>query len=178
MSCTGRKNILYINEDIDKETTKYCIKNDIIKKDITLLKGNISFGGIESTTKNFKPNKNIRSDAKIPPGEYSATFFKTDYPENLVEERISESVDEYELKYLNFPTYVIGFSFFFSILLLSLAINSNAYYGLALLIYVFAVYYWFKKYTSSKKYTDIEKRIEAVNLEFPSIVAFLNIKKA
>ena len=169
---------LYINEDINKKTKKYCIENDIIKKDITVLKGNISFGGIESAAQNFKPNKNIRSDAKVPQGEYSATFFQTDYPENLIEDKISETVGENNLKYSSFPAKVVGFSFFVSILLLSLAINSNTYYGLALLIYVSVVYYWFKKYTSSKKYTEIEKRIEAVNLEFPSIVAFMNDKKA
>jgi len=169
---------LYINENIGENISKYCDKNDIIKKEITISKGNISFGGIESAVHDFKPNKNIRSDAKIPKGVYSATFFKTDYPENLVEDTILESVGENNLKYANLPTYVIAISFFLSILLLVLTFNTNAYYGLILLTYVSAVYYWFKKFTSSKKYIGIEKSIKAVNLEFPNIVAFMEIKKS
>ena len=167
---------LYIDEEIDTAIKKYCSKTEIIKSKIIIKKGNISFGGLESAFFKFKPNKNIRCDSKVESGLYNVTLYQTEYPDELIEEKMLNEVGKKNIKHNLIPSYVLTIGFFISVILLVLSANSNIKFGLALIALVFTIYIWFKKYIHSSKYLKIEKKIHEVNNCFPSIIGVM--KKA
>ncbi|MBC3832052.1 hypothetical protein H8K33_11070 [Undibacterium amnicola] len=79
---------LYINEFPPEKIMQYCLTDDKLTGEFSSLGGRIAFGGVESTFQEFKPNPLIRSDMVIPAGNYAYTAYRTDIPDEIVNEAI------------------------------------------------------------------------------------------
>lgn len=77
---------LFVDEPIPAETRRYCMGNDRLTGDFYTVEGRIAFGGMESAYVEFKPNHNIRSDGVIEPGRYAYTVYRTEFPDDLIEQ--------------------------------------------------------------------------------------------
>jgi hypothetical protein len=164
---------LYLDEKIDDEVFKYCIKDDALKANLNVVNGNLAFGGAESATSKFEPNINIRSDAKIEKGEYSTLVYHTDYPDELIEDQIEKEMSKENLKHMNLPGKVIGLSVIIAFIMIIMAIKVNLYYGLAAIALVVVVYSWQKKYRNTNKYIELKNIKNEIELKYPSIVAHM-----
>jgi hypothetical protein len=76
---------LFANEPVPDSTLRYCLADDKLIGEFHTSKGRIGFGGMESVYAEFKPNPNIRADGSIEPGHYAYTAYRTDFPDELVE---------------------------------------------------------------------------------------------
>lgn len=97
----------YVDEQIPGDIMNYCVADDAIRGKLRVEQGRLGFGGVESLYRNFKPNHNIRSDGRIPPGEYDVVAYHTDYPEELIEQAIRAGIGEKSLKLLAAPGFVV-----------------------------------------------------------------------
>lgn len=77
---------LFVNEKIPADTQRYCLAEDKLTGDFYTSGGRIGFGGMESAFAEFKPNANIRSDGLVEPGRYAYTAYRTEFPDELVDE--------------------------------------------------------------------------------------------
>lgn len=169
---------IYIDEKIDKEIFEFCDKADVLEGELNLQNGNIAFGGVESIDINFKPNKYIRSDGKVDPGEYIYTAYRIEYPDEYVENKCIEVIGEKGLSYIDFPAWIIGLGVISAIIFFVLTINVSSSYLVPLLGMIIGTKVWFSMYTKSDKYKEIEKKKHAVEYQYPSIVVSLEEKHA
>jgi len=75
---------LYVDERVPESILQYCLSEDKLTGQFATSEGRIAFGGVESTFKEFQPNRLIRSDGTIAPGSYCFTAYRTDIPDEVV----------------------------------------------------------------------------------------------
>lgn len=75
---------LYVDERVPELILQYCLSEDKLTGQFATSEGRIAFGGVESTFKEFQPNRLIRSDGTIAPGSYCFTAYRTDIPDEVV----------------------------------------------------------------------------------------------
>ncbi len=162
---------MFVDEPIPEDLLRFCITDDKLTGTFNTTRGNVAFGGLESTFSTFKPNPNIRSDANINPGEYSYTAFHTDFPKELVEEalRVEKTSGEYWLSrapiLLTRLTIAVG-------IMLS-AFKQFLIVGVILLTGYIAI----KWLCSTPAYQTLVARRAEANLQFPSIVIEMQPKR-
>lgn len=67
---------LYVDESPPTKIAQFCVAEDRLAGRFASAKGRISFGGVESAFREFKPNRFIRSDAEIAPGTTHSRLIK------------------------------------------------------------------------------------------------------
>lgn len=167
---------LYLGDSIDKEIYEFCDHDNSLSGDLHLESGRLAFGGLESVDLNFQKNENIRNDKLIESGKYVFTAYKTEYPEEYIEDKCSSVIGEEGQKYLDFSACIIGVRFIFSIAFLFLALKINYYFFIPLLITAIGTSVWLSRYTKSEKYQRLEKEIEKTQSQYPSMVIKLRLK--
>ena len=158
---------LYVDEPIPADLQRYCLADDKLTGVFHTEHGNVAFGGIESTFVGFKPNRHIRADGTIPPGEYCYTAFHTDFPDELVTRTLRVEATSSELWLSRAPVAV---SLATIALAVALAASQRfAMAGLALLIGYLAV----KFLRKAPAYQALVSRRDAAQLDLPSIAVEL-----
>jgi hypothetical protein len=158
---------LYVDEPIPSELQRYCLADDKLTGAFRTEQGNVAFGGIESTLVGFKPNRHIRADGAIPPGEYCYTAFHTEFPDELVSQTLRVEATSSELWLSRAPVVV---SLATIALAVALAVTQRfGMAGLALLVGYFAV----KFLRKTPAYQALISRRDAAQLDLPSIVVEL-----
>lgn len=79
---------LYVDESPPEKVMQYCLTEDKLTGQFSSLNGRVAFGGVESTFREFKPNPLIRNDVVIPEGNYAFTAYRTDIPDEVVNQAI------------------------------------------------------------------------------------------
>ncbi|RTL37025.1 MAG: hypothetical protein EKK49_05985 [Rhodocyclaceae bacterium] len=155
---------LFVDESVPQEVQRYCLAEDKLVGTFTTEKGNIAFGGIESTSSGFKPNRNIRSDGTITPGNYSYTAFHTEFPDEMVTHALQVEKTPGELWLSRSPVLLVLSTIAIGV---SLAVSQRFLEaGGAFLIGYFGVQ-WLRRIPA---YQSVAARRDAAQLEFPSIV--------
>lgn len=167
---------LYVHDNIDNEIYDFCDHDNSLSGDLHLESGRLAFGGLESVDSKFHQNKNIRNDELIEPGEYVFTAYRTEYPEEYIEDKCSSVIGEEGQKHLDFSAYIVAIRFVLSIIFLFLGVKINFYFFAVFLIIVIGTTVWLSKYTKSEKYQKLEREVEEIQSQYPSIVVKLRSK--
>lgn len=164
---------LYVEEDIQDETLKYCVQDDKLTGEFTTEQGNIGFGGLESTYSKFEPNKNIREDGKIEQGRYIYSAFHTEYPDEIIEEAVHKKVGADGVRKLDISGKIIlaGIIGFFAFLILAFMSSKTFIIGAFAAVPLTIVA--FKKYTGTDSFKKVEEIKKEVERCYPSIVIHL-----
>lgn len=158
---------LYVDESIPADLQRYCLADDKLTGAFRTEQGNVAFGGIESTFVGFKPNRHIRADGAIPPGEYHYTAFHTEFPDELVTRTLRVEATSGELWLSRAPLVV---SLATLALAVALAVSQRfAMVGLAVLLGYFAV----KLLCKAPAYQELVSRRDAAQQDLPSIAVEL-----
>ncbi len=164
---------LYEDELVDDDIWQYCVKEDKLTGEFLTKKGNIGFGGLESTYSKFEPNKNIREDGIITQGNYLFSAYHTDYPNEVIEKTVEDRIGKEGMKIIEFPGHIIMVSVVLILVFLFLAFNfGTAYLIAAVAVIPFAVTI-FKTVTKTEKYIRVDALKSEVERKFPSIVIHL-----
>ena len=97
----------YLDEPIPADLLKYCVAGDRKSAILTVSSGNIGFGGIESLYSTFKSNANIRADGKVVAGNYDVTAYRTEYPDQLIEDAVKSRIGSSGTRIEKLPGYII-----------------------------------------------------------------------
>ena len=155
---------LYVDESVPADLQRFCLAEDRLSGVFCTSQGNIAFGGLESTCTSFKPNRHIRSDGAIDPGEYSYNAFRTDFPDELIEEAVRVERTSGERWLSRAPVILVLAAMATGV---GLAVSQR---------FLFAGMVWLAGYFGVKwlvripTYRALEARRELAQLEFPSIV--------
>jgi hypothetical protein len=157
----------YVDQPIPENVLRFCDLEDAIQGDIALPGGTLAFGGIESVWRNYKPNANIRSDASVPPGNYSVVSYRTEIPDEEFKSARNRALSKKERRFRAIPSFV------FPICLLSFVIAGaiQQYFLAAAIVTVLAV--WWRWFRRRPMYRFLLAKEKEVHLQFPSIVAEL-----
>ena len=168
---------LFVDEPIPSELRQYCVSDDKITADFQAGSGDIAFGGLESTFSDFAPNPNIRADAKITPGTYRATAYRTEYPEELIEDVIEQAIGAEGAKKLEFPGTIIMITVGLVLvlpLLMVMLFQSLPVAALTAGASIAGGVVSFRKYTGTDEFRTLSKRSEDAQRQYPSIVIELD----
>jgi hypothetical protein len=155
---------VYADEAIPPEVLEHCLRDDKLEGRIDLTSGRVAFGGLESTYQRFKANKNIRSDATLPPGFYKVVAYHTEYPADLVEDDINTGLSKSEQRFLAVPGYAVPIAF----LTTAVALASKRFVLAAALIA--AWYLFYRTFARSSKYQALQNKRTQREVKYPSIV--------
>jgi hypothetical protein len=97
----------YVDEPVPADLLKYCSVDDRKSAILDISAGNVGFGGIESLYSSFAPNPNIRADAQVPAGSYDVTAYRTEYPDELVEDAVRGRIGPRGARIENMPGFAI-----------------------------------------------------------------------
>jgi len=161
---------LYVDQSAPESLKQHCVVDDSKKCGFQTATGRIAFGGAESTFQRFKPNANIRADSTIEPGVYDAVAYRTEYPEELIEEAVTAKIGRAGAKAVDFPGSVILVTVVATIaaLLAGFLIGVTAI-GLAAAVLVGGVL-WFRSYTRSDSFKGLMAEKREVEHEYPSVL--------
>ena len=170
---------LHVEEPIPAGIKEYCVDGDAMTSDFETVSGHIAFGGAESAFSDYKPNPNIRSDTRIPPGRYSATAYHTDYPDDLIEDAIESAIGANGVRKLDFAgtiiMIIVGLVLIAPTLMIVLFRSPALAFGSALAS-VLGGALWHRRYTRTDLYKGLTRRSEDIQQEYPSIV--IRLEKA
>ena len=161
---------LYVDEGVPPDLEQYCNADDALKCQFQSHSGRVAFGGAESTFRDFKPNANIRADGSIEPGTYAAVAYRTEYPDDLIEDAVEAKISRSGASVVEFPGTIVMATVVSTIVLLIAAIFVGAAaIGMAAVVVVGGIV-WFSSYTHSDKYKSLLGKRREVESEYPSIV--------
>jgi hypothetical protein len=164
---------VHVDEPIPADIKKYCVDSEVLTSDFETMSGNIAFGGAESAFSDYKPNPNIRSDTRVPPGRYRAIAYHTDYPDNLIEDAIESEIGTHGVKKLEFAgtiiMIIVGLVLIAPTLMIVLFRSPAVAFGSALAS-VLGGMLWHRTYTRADDYKALTRRSREIQKEYPSIV--------
>ncbi len=172
---------LYVDEQVSDEVMQYCIEDDALRAEFRSKSGQIAFGGAESTYAEFEPNDFIRTDARIASGVYDAVAFRTDHPDELIEDAVEKAIGPDGKRAEDVSTYIIIGTVIlaFAAFILGSAIAQTRAVGIVLaVIVVIAGRLWYKSHTRTDQYQKATDQRRDVQLEYPSIVIQLTKRAA
>jgi|GEM_PF-3728938 len=155
---------LAVDEAVPAQIKQYCVEEDKRVGVLSCKNGHIAFGGLESTFRDFPANSAIRANAIIAPGRYHYVAFRTEFPDDLVEQAVRVERNSGErLLYLT-PVFIFWFAVVTGIVLTCLG------HFLLLIVVAAPSVFAFRKVTSLAAYRAVAERIAEAQLDFPSIV--------
>jgi hypothetical protein len=155
---------LYVGEPLPDAITRYCLSDDKLAGKFHTSNGRIAFGGVESAFQDFVPNHFIRSDARIPPGNYDFTAWRTDIPDDVFAHATRKGESPVERWLARAPVII-------TLLSIGLGLILVATKGLVAVGIVAALgYLAYRITTRLPAYTTLMARRKEAELEFPSIV--------
>jgi hypothetical protein len=156
---------LFVDEAIPDRVLQFCIADDKLIGRFNSTGGRIAFGGVESAFQDFKPNQFIRSDVLVPPGRYAYTAYRTDIPDEIVDQatRVESTPAE---RWLSRAPLLI------TLTTLALAFTLAAVSGRSLVVLpvLMAAYFALKIVKRTPSYKALLARRREAQLAFPSIV--------
>jgi len=160
---------LFVDEQIPADMRRYCLSEDTLTGDFYTSGGRIAFGGMESAFTGFKPNPNIRTDGLIEPGSYAYTAYRTEFPDELVEQamRVERTTSE---RWIGRAPPLVGLALFMTVVALGVA-QQFVTAGLTLVGSVAVV----KSLLRLPAYRTLAARRDEAQLAFPSVV--MELKK-
>lgn len=156
---------LYVNETPPDCVMRYCVDDDRLSGEFSSPRGRIAFGGIESAFQSFPPNKNIRFDAAVAPGNYTYKAYQTDIPGEVIEAALQQVPSTPTERWLDRGPLVITLSTLGLVWLL-LSLESYLAAGVAAV----AGHLLFKGVKRIPGWDILSKRREEAQIDFPSIV--------
>jgi hypothetical protein len=172
---------LYVDERVSDKVMQYCIQDDALTAAFRANSGQIAFGGAESTFAEFEPNDNIRTDTLIGSGVYDAVAFRTDYPDDLIEDAVEKAIGPDGKRAESVSTYIIIGTVVLALasLILGSAITQTPAVGVVLAaIVVIAGRLRYKSHTRTDQYQEADALRRDIQLEYPSIVIQLTKRGA
>lgn len=172
---------LHVDEQVPDEVRQYCIDDDALTAEFRANSGQIAFGGAESTFAEFVPNDSIRTDTRIASGVYDAVAFRTDHPDEIIEDAVEEAIGpdgklaEDVSTYIIIGTVVLALASF----IVGSAVAQTRAVGVVLAaIIVIAGRLLYKSHTRTSKYEKAHALRRDVQLKYPSIVIQLTKRGA
>jgi hypothetical protein len=155
---------LFVDEVVPDQVLQFCIDDDKLIGRFNSTGGRIAFGGLESAFQDFKPNPFIRSDVLVPPGYYAYTAYRTDIPDEIIDQATCVESTPAERWLSRAPLVItlttLGLAFTFAIcgrFLIVLPVLMAAYFAL-------------KAVKRTPSYKALDARRQEAQLAFPSIV--------
>jgi hypothetical protein len=160
---------LYVDEDVPAHINRYCVADDVLEGHFTTTQGRVAFGGAESLFQTFKPNRLIRSDVTIAPGNYIYTARHTNIPDKDIAKAVEAACPDAELRRAATPRNML--LLLVGVASLGVAITL-AVRGLAVFAWLVVAFGFFvaKFVGRTATHRDMLSRREAAELDFPSIV--------
>jgi hypothetical protein len=155
---------IYIDEAIPEDLLKFCDVDDCLQGQFVTETGKIAFGGLESTFRQFNPNANIRADSAIAPGRYRYVAYRTDIPDELVNQAIDTALTNSQQRLLAIPTYVV-----LTAILATFVTMASQHFFFAAGVVVSAVV-TFRLFVRSSTYVGLKAKKRQAQLGFPSII--------
>lgn len=161
---------IYVDQSAPDSLKQHCVVDDSKKCRFQTATGRIAFGGAESTFQQFQPNANIRADSAIEPGVYDAVAYRTEYPDELIEEAVRAKIGRAGTRAVDFPGSIILVTVAATIgALLAGFVIGVAAVGLVAAALVGGVV-WFRSYTRSDKFKGFMAEKREVEHEYPSVL--------
>lgn len=161
----------YIDQPIPEEVLRFCDLDDAVRSDMTFASGNLAFGGVESAWRTGKPNPNIRSDAVIPPGQYSVVAYRTNIPDEEFETARNHALSKDDRRYLAIPNFV------FPIGLIAIVIAGALQLYLPAVTILIALVGWWQWFRQRPTYLSLLTKERQAQVQFPSIVVELKLNR-
>lgn len=147
---------------------QYCIVDDQLCGEFSTPSGRIAFGGVESVFQSFQPNKHIRSDTVIAPGNYTYKAYQTDAPDEAIEAALQRVPSTPAERWLDRAPMVITLT---TLGLVGLLLSRGSY--LAAGIAAVLGHLFFKGVRRIPGHDALSGRREEAQVDFPSIVVEL-----
>ncbi|HEY9109393.1 MAG TPA: hypothetical protein VIN58_22155 [Roseateles sp.] len=160
---------LFVDEQMPPDMRRYCPSEDALTGDFYTSEGRIAFGGMESAFTSFKPNPNIRTDGVIEPGRYAYTAYRTEFPDELVEQAMRVERTTLD-RWIGRAPLLAALALFVAVVALAV-VQQFVAAGLALLGGV-TVVKWLRRLPA---YRALVARRDEAQLAFPSVV--MELKK-
>ena len=164
---------VFVDEDVPEDVLAYCDREDLIQGRLGVRSGRMAFGGVESAYAEYAPNPNIRNDFEVPPGDYIATAYHTDYPEDLVEDAIKAKIGEDGWTKVSEPNWLGVAGIVFTIVALTLGINVTAWFLLVAALIAAGTFASFRRFGSDPERQRLVAAMHEVESGFPSIVVHM-----
>lgn len=161
---------IYINESLAAETEAILSKDDKIEFQLNVEKGRIAFSGVEFVTNSKYELVEDDSLMDVAPGEYKVEAYRTDVPEELINNRIENELNPEEIQLVNSPGKVVVIGIGISIFLFILGMILSGVFFWAIIAVIFVVVIKVLLITKSESFKKAEKKMHAIEDEFPSIV--------
>lgn len=159
---------LYLNEVPPASVKRYCVADDQLSGRFSSPRGRIAFGGIESAFQSFQPNKNIRSDAAITPGNYTYTAYRTDIPDEAIEAALQRVPSTLAERWLDRAPMVITLA---TLGLVGMSLSLKMYVVAGIVAVIGCLL--FKGVKRIPGHDALSVRREEAQIDFPSIVVEL-----
>lgn len=98
----------YVDEPVPDSVMKYCEVEQIRTKRLRVGTSGVGFGGSETAVSGVWPTPHMRTDARIPAGDYAIAAFLTNYPDEMIEAELTAVLGRANRRLLDLPGYVIG----------------------------------------------------------------------
>jgi hypothetical protein len=156
---------LYVDEPVPDGVIKYSVPA-LKRSAILRTGGGIAFGGLESMCSDFQENESIRSDAKIPAGEYEVEIDFVAYPDEMVRVAIHKQAWASQSPWLRATPAAIGAA----VLLAIGSLIVHAWWLAGALFAMAAVFGGKLLFGNAIRQKAVQRANEAA-LNFPTIVA-------
>ncbi|TDF37240.1 hypothetical protein EYS14_13885 [Alteromonadaceae bacterium M269] len=168
---------IYVNESLQEKVLEYCVQEDKLTGEFNTQNGNVSFGGLESTYASFKPNKNIREDGQIERGSYFYSAYRTEFPDEAIEEAIQREIGTRGVKMIGIPGKIALAGVLLTLSTLLAAFTSDYTFFLGAFATITSTMFIYRQYTRTEGFKKIDKLKNDVEKNFPSIIIRLDKKE-
>jgi hypothetical protein len=155
----------YIDEPVPDSVMKYCELEETRTKRLQVGATGIGFGGAETVVRGVDPNLHMRTDARVPAGEYDVTAYLTNYPDELLEAELDAVLGRGGRRLLDLPGYIIGLG----VVVVGGCLLVGEYVAAALVsAAIFAGMKW--GYFRNPRIQQLQRDQEAIEMKYPNIV--------
>jgi len=163
---------VFIDEPIPEPMLAYVVEADKKTGRLNIRRGSLGFGGLESAYAGFIPDRIIRSDTRIPPGEYDVTAYRTVYPAEIIESAVRARIGSRGRLILELPSYIIPAAILLTITALVLSGWIAATVVAIAAVAVLAAYF------RSDVVRRLQSEKQAVETAYPSMLAQMRLVRS
>ena len=161
---------LYVDQPAPPEIEAWLDANGTLEVDFITESGRIGFGGAESAYAGFEPNPAVRTDAEIPPGEYRAVAFYTNYPDERLEEEIEARLGKAGTVKVNRPVNIGIAAAILVVSQLILGVADTPWYFAGAAAVAAGAWLWIRRIKRTREYRELVAAKRDVERRFPSVV--------
>jgi hypothetical protein len=160
----------YIDEPVPDGVLKYCELEQTRRLHVGAT--GIGFGGAETVVRGVAPSLRMRTDARVPAGEYDVTAYVTNYPDELLEGELQAVLGRGGRRLLDLPGYIIALG----VIGVGGCLLIGKYVAAALLgAGAFAGLKWL--YFGNPRIQQLQRDQEAIETKFPNVVVQMQARE-